>query len=131
MIRRRELLGLAALGVSVGGAAAGIGPAAALLHPVSGTALTLLADGALERRRGSSPLAAEPQALVWMATLSVFAWAAVEALNDRRGLWAYLGWPADDGLSRYAALGWMLATILPLIALSAEFWAGRALGSCG
>lgn len=124
MLRYREWLGLVALGLSVSGAAAGFAPAALLLHPVAGTALFLLADSALERRRGSSPLAAEPQALVWMATLSLFLWVAVEALNERRGLWAYLGWPSDD-LPRYAALGWTFASILPLIALTAEWLGGR------
>lgn len=108
---------------SIAAAAAGVEVIETLLHPIAGTALVLLADGLLERRRGASPLSAEPQAMVWMATLSVFVWVAVEALNERRGLWAYLGWPADD-LPRYAALGWTVAAIVPFVALTAEWMGG-------
>lgn len=121
---RRELLGLTLLALSLGGAAAWVSPAPLLLHPVAGTALALLADAALERRRGASPLTAEPQSLVWIATLSVFLWALIESLNERLGIWAYLGWPADD-LPRYALLGWTFASILPLMAFTAEFLGGR------
>ena len=125
MLRRREIWGAAALALSVAAAAAGAAPFAQLLHPLAGTALVIVADGLLERRRGSSPLSAEPQALVWMATLSIFIWVAVEALNERRGLWAYLAWPSDE-LLRYGALGWSFATILPLMALLAELLGGSA-----
>lgn len=120
-----ELWGAALLAASLTAASAGLDPIASLLHPFVGAGVVLLADGLLERRRGASPLSAEPQAMVWMATLSIFIWVAVEALNDRRGLWAYLGWPADD-LLRYAALGAAFATILPFLALCAEWLSGAA-----
>lgn len=123
MLRRRELLGAAILSGSLAGAAAGVDLISTLLHPLAGTALVLLADGLLERRRGASPLADEPQAMVWMATLSIFLWVLIEILNERRGLWAYLGWPPGD-LLRYAALGWTFASILPFIALVAGWLGG-------
>jgi hypothetical protein len=125
MPRRREWLGAGLLVGSITAAIAGMDGVAELLHPIVGTALVLLADGLLERRRGASPLSSEPQTLVWMATLSVFLWASVEALNERRGLWAYLGWSADD-LPRYAALGWTFASIVPFVALTADWLGGRS-----
>ena len=124
-INSREAAGAAGLILALAAASLGTAPAAMLLQPLAGTFYALGADGLLQRRRGASPWSAEPQALVWMATLSIFLWIAFEALNAERGLWAYLGWPADE-LLRYAALGWFFATILPSIALTAELLGGDA-----
>ncbi|MBI1354856.1 MAG: hypothetical protein GC160_10955 [Acidobacteria bacterium] len=124
-ISRREAVGGAGLALAVAAAAAGWAPAATLLQPLAGSFFVLLADGLLKRRRGRSPFASEPQAAVWMAILSIFLWTGVEALNAERGLWAYVGWPSSE-LLRYAALGWFFATILPAMALMAEWIAGDA-----
>ncbi len=124
MVRSREVFGAVLLAAAVAAGSAA-GALSALAHPLAGTGLILLADAALERRRGASPLSREPQALVWMAILSIFLWTAVEALNEKRGLWAYLGWPAAD-LPRYALLGWHFSMIVPVLALTAEWLAGPA-----
>lgn len=69
------------------------------------------ADRLSRRLHGYAPLAADPQALVWLAVLSLFTRIGVESLRFESWTWA--GFPPNE-LARYVCLGWLFAAELPL-----------------
>ena len=84
----------------------------------SGYILTI--DAGVFAIRGRSMIRSEPQALVWMAILSIFTWLLFELYNLQLQNWTYVGLPRNDYL-RYLGYGWSFATIMPAILETAEF----------
>ena len=77
-------------------------------------------DAAIYSIRGRSLIRTEPEALVWMAVLSLFLWLIFEWYNLRLLNWIYVGLPGNVYL-RYLGYGWAFATITPALLETAEF----------
>ena len=88
--------------------------------PLVWSGYILAVDAAVFAIRGRSMIRSEPQALVWMAILSIFTWLLFELYNLQLQNWTYVGLPRNDYL-RYLGYGWSFATIMPAILETAKF----------
>ncbi|MEZ5365735.1 MAG: hypothetical protein R2748_26240 [Bryobacterales bacterium] len=76
--------------------------------------LALGLDGASFAVRGRSVLEDAPEALVWMAVLSIFLGVGLEWSAAQVGSWAYLGLPGNEFV-RYAVQGATFAAFVPAL----------------
>jgi hypothetical protein len=117
---RYGFVGLAIIGIAEILLFLGVEYVAIFFTPICWTGYILAIDAAVFRVRGRSLLRTEPQALVWMAVLSIFLWLVFEAYNLELRNWTYVGLPRNE-LMRYFGYGWSFATIWPGILETAEF----------
>ncbi len=87
--------------------------------PLMWTFYILLVDGAIEARRGHSPMTRRPRDVVCMALGSVAIWTVFELYNLRMHGWIYVGLP-DDVVVRLIGYVWAFATIGPGILFTRE-----------
>jgi hypothetical protein len=87
--------------------------------PIVWTAYILLADGLLERLRGSSPMTRDRGAFAWLCVASIAIWCIFEAYNLRMQGWRYLELPESPAL-RLLGYAWSFGTIAPGVLLTAE-----------
>ncbi len=95
-------------------------PVAVYFTPIVWTGYIMAIDAAVFSLRGRSLLRTEPQAFVWMATLSIFLCFAFEGYNMRLQNWYYAGLPGNF-VARYVGYGWSFATIWPALLETTEF----------
>lgn len=76
--------------------------------------LALMLDAACWKWRRRSALEQAPEAVVWMAVLSIFLVGGLDWAGAWLGAWAYLGLPANE-LLRYAVQGATFAAYLPAL----------------
>ena len=97
-----------------------IWPVPVYFTPLVWTGYIAAVDAAIYSIRGRSLIRTEPEALVWMAVLSIFLWLIFEWYNLRLLNWTYGGLPGNVYL-RYLGYGWSFATIIPAMLETAEF----------
>ena len=95
-------------------------PVAVYFTPIVWTGYIMAIDAAVFSLRGRSLLRTEPQAFVWMATLSIFLWFVFEGYNMRLQNWYYTGLPRNF-VALYVGYGWSFATIWPALLETTEF----------
>ncbi len=92
---------------------------ATVFMPIVMTAYVVAVDSAVYAVRGRSLMRTNPDAFVWIATLSIFLWVIFEIYNQSIAAWHYGGLPNNE--SRYLLLGWSFAMIWPAVIGTAEF----------
>lgn len=113
------LIGLAAIALAEALLAFDVWPITLYFTPIVWTGYILAVDAAVFSLRGRSLLRSEPDAMVWMAVLSIFLWLIFEAYNLRLANWTYVGQPPNL-YARYLGYGWAFATIWPALLETAE-----------
>ncbi len=92
---------------------------ATVFMPIAMTAYVVAVDSAVYAVRGRSLMRTNPDAFVWIATLSIFLWVIFEIYNQSIAAWHYGGLPNNE--SRYLLLGWSFAMIWPAVIGTADF----------
>ncbi len=113
-------VGWAGLGVFGGCAAILASPLSehAAVGTLAWTGYVLAVDAAVFALRGRSLLRSRPDALLWLAVLSVFLWLPFEWYNLRLAGWYRSGLPPN--LLRYLLLGWSFACVWPALLETAD-----------
>ncbi|MGH7566374.1 MAG: hypothetical protein ACREK2_06055, partial [Gemmatimonadota bacterium] len=111
------LAAVAALGVSIACAVAGLEPFATWLYPLAWYPTLVLYDAAVASRDGRFFLLGRPAFLATALAWSVPFWLFFELLNLRLENWYYVFLPRDP-VARWAGIALSFATVLPAVLVS-------------
>ena len=129
-MKRFRGYGRVGLAMMVGGLTVGIAtnwwPLRVFFTPWMWTGYLLFADALVARLNGTSLLHPRPARFFFMLPVSLTGWLLFEAYNLHLRNWAYIGLPADQGLT-LLGYAWSFATIWPALFLTADLAEGLGL----